>query len=365
MTRSDKPKRQPSRLPSEDEIIEFLATFGGKAGKRDIARAFDVRGAARIDLKLLLKTMAEKGTLAKRGRRIVRAGALPDVAALEITGIDSDGELVAVPVDWDESTSGPRPDVTLIASQRRRHVPGSEPPPARGDRILAKISWASSHYEGRMIRKLDYRKGRLLGVFRAVRGVGARVVPVDKKSRHEMSVNRSDEGGAQPGELVEVEVTRDQGRGLATARVRRRLGDLRDQRNISLIAIHEHAIPSEFSDRAIAEAHRLQPFEIKDRRDLRHVPLVTIDPPDARDHDDAVWAAADSDPSNIGGFQIIVAIADVAAYVRPGSALDHEARIRATPSTFPIGSSQCCRSGFRTICAPCVKEKIGPPSPAS
>ena len=200
-------------------------------GKREIARAFAIKGAARIDLKRLLKSMAEKGTLAKRGRRVSKNAALPEVAILEINGIDRDGELVAVPADWDETTAGPVPRITLLDS-RGHGAGGKEPPPGRGDRVLAKIAFTAhpTHpYEARLIRKLEGNRGRALGVFRSAAGLGARVVPVDKKSRHEMVVRKGDEGGAQPGELVEVEITSDRGRGLTAARVRRRLGDIEDQ----------------------------------------------------------------------------------------------------------------------------------------
>ena len=337
MTRRGKVEDRTPRLPSEDEIVEYLSAAKGPAGKRDIARAFNIRGAARIDLKRLLKSMAEKGTLAKRGRRVSARTALADVAVLEVTGIDRDGDLIAVPAEWDVPAAGPVPWVVLLAS----HRPGgqsSDALPARGDRVLARIRSTAdpAHpYEGRVIRKLDAGKARVLGLFRSVKGGGARVVPVDKKSRHEMSVPRGDEGGAEPGELVEVEVTETQGRGLPAARVRRRLGDLRDQRNISLIAIHEHAIPTEFPDQVMRETNRLRPFALAGRRDLRHLPLVTIDPPDARDHDDAVWAEADDDRANGGGFRTVVAIADVAEYVLPGTAIDREARIRGNSVYFP------------------------------
>ena len=337
MTRRDKAESRPPRLPSEGEIVEFLSTSKGLVGKREIARAFAIKGAARIDLKRLLKTMAEKGTLAKRGRRVSKNAALPEVAILEINGIDGDGELVAVPADWDETTAGPLPRITLLDS-RGHGAGGKEPPPGRGDRVLAKITFTThpTHpYEARLIRKLEGNRGRALGVFRSAAGLGARVVPVDKKSRHEMVVRKGDEGGAQPGELVEVEITSDRGRGLTAARVRRRLGDIEDHRNISLIAIHEHAIPTVFSERAASEAKQLRPFGRAGRGDLRLVPLITIDPPDARDHDDAVWAEADTDSANAGGFKTIVAIADVAEYVRPGTALDREARTRGNSVYFP------------------------------
>jgi ribonuclease R len=141
--------------------------------------------------------------------------------------------------------------------------------------------------------------------------------------------------GARPGELVSAEVVRDRGRGLIEARIVERLGPLGDQRNISLIAIHQHGIPDRFAKEALAEAEALEPFEARGVVDLTRLPLVTIDPVDARDHDDAVFAEPDEDKANPGGFVVYVAIADVARYVRPGTALDREARIRGNSVYFP------------------------------
>ena len=90
-----------------------------------------------------------------------------------------------------------------------------------------------------------------------------------------------------------------------------------------------------FPERVLTEVETLKSYSHEGREDLRHIPLLTIDPPDARDHDDAVYAEADTDPENAGGFKVIVAIADVAAYIRPQSALDREARIRGNSVYFP------------------------------
>jgi ribonuclease R len=123
--------------------------------------------------------------------------------------------------------------------------------------------------------------------------------------------------------------------GLPRARVIARLGDPSAPKAVSLIAIHQHGIPDDFPDAAIAEADAAKPAGLKGRDDLRDVPLITIDPADARDHDDAVYAEADADPKNEGGHVVWVAIADVAYYVRPGTALDREARKRGNSTYFP------------------------------
>jgi len=326
---------QGGRLPSEAEILEFVRQSKSSVGKREIARAFDLKGANKSELKKLLRAMSGEGKLARRGRRLRDSAALPEVTIAEIAAIDRDGELIAVPVEWDEVASGKPPRILIRA--RGREAPQATAP-GRGDRVLVKLAPTADRahpYEGRIIRRLSAEDNRILGVFRLVKGHGARVVPVDKKARNEFLVRAGDENGAQPGELVEVEVTKDRSRAMPMARVRERLGDLKDQRNISLIAIHEHGIPTHFPDAALAETSALRNFDPSGREDLRSVPLITIDPPDARDHDDAVWAEPDGDPANLGGFKVIVAIADVAQYVRPGTTLDREARIRGNSVYFP------------------------------
>ncbi|MGI9415780.1 MAG: ribonuclease R, partial [Hyphomicrobiales bacterium] len=175
----------------------------------------------------------------------------------------------------------------------------------------------------------------VLGIFRKSKSGDMRIEPVDKKTRNELTVSRGDDGGARAGELVAVEVTRDRGRGLANARVTERLGKPGGQHAISIIAVHQHGLPHKFGDDVFAQAEAMGPAPLGGRLDMRSVPLITIDPPDARDHDDAVWAAPDDDPKNPGGFRAIVAIADVGHYVRPGTALDREARERGNSTYFP------------------------------
>ncbi|MGE0008017.1 MAG: ribonuclease R [Parvibaculaceae bacterium] len=324
-------------LPTADQILDFIKNSPGKVGKREIARAFAIKGGDRIALKRLLKTLEDEGRLKRAGRAIGRGGELPSIAALEIVARDDDGELVAEPAEWDDDAAGARPKILIVAQPARGTLQEAQPA-AVGDRVLARIEPDRDPkipYRGRIIRKLTSRSTRVLGIFRHARGQEARIVPIDKKARGDLKVQPGHEGGARSGELVAVEVMRGRGLGLATARVKERLGDITDQRNISLIAIEHHGIPSEFPARALAEAEALKPFSPANRFDLRDYPLITIDPPDARDHDDAVWAEPDDDPRNEGGVKVLVAIADVAAYVRPGSALDREARIRGNSVYFP------------------------------
>lgn len=321
-------KRPPQKppIPTEADVLEFIQSSPSIVGKREISRHFDVKGGDKIGLKALLKRMEDSGLLARRQRKLIDRSSLPPVTVLEVMGTDKDGEAYAEPVEWDERQAGKPPRVV---------IEGSEKPPRKGDRVLAKIQPSKDgryKFRGRVIKALSDTSNKVLGVYRVLAGLGGRIVPVDKKARHELQVMKGDENGALDGELVEAEIKRDRGRGLPSARVRDRLGDLNDQRNISLIAIHHHGIPNEFPERVLRESESLGSFSRDGRTDLRTVPLLTIDPRDARDHDDAVWAEIDE---ATGGANVIVAIADVAAYVRPGTALDREARIRGNSVYFP------------------------------
>ncbi|MCX7351514.1 MAG: ribonuclease R [Alphaproteobacteria bacterium] len=313
-------------MPTEAQVLDFIQSSPSIVGKREISRHFDVKGGDKIGLKALLKRMEDKGLLAKRARKLIDRSSLPPVTVLEVIGTDKDGEAYAEPVEWDERQAGKPPHVV---------IEGAEKAPRKGDRVLAKIQPAKDgryKFRGRVIKTLSDRSSKVLGVFRVQPGLGARIIPVDKKARHELQVKKGDENGALNGELVEAEIIKDRGQGLPSARVRERLGDMNDQRNISLIAINHHGIPNEFPKRVLEESESLKPFSREGRTDLRKVPLLTIDPKDARDHDDAVWGEIDD---ATGGANIIVAIADVAAYVRSGSSLDREARVRGNSVYFP------------------------------
>ncbi len=309
-------------------VLEALAKEP-QGSKRDLARMLQVKGSERIALKRILKELASEGVIEKSARRrYAPAGGLPEVGVLEIIGNDPDGELLARPQRWEEDEPPPK---ILI-------VPGRDAESGLalgvGERVLARLSRTDDGYEGRIIKRLGASAHRVLGVYREHAGHG-RIEPIDRKSRHEFVVDRHDKGDAQSNELVLVEPLSGRTSGQPRARVIERLGSMNEPRAVSLIAIHEHGIPTEFPREAIAEAENAVPPRFAGRTDLRSFPLVTIDPEDARDHDDAVWAGPDPDPGNKGGHIVIVAIADVAHYVRSGSALDREALKRGNSAYFP------------------------------
>ena len=250
---------------------------------------------------------------------------------VEVTMIDADGDIFGRVAEWNEGARGPSPRVHLQASESKA--------PGIGDLVMAKLIAAakdvSPAYRGKIIRVLSNDAQKVVGIFRKTAGGGGRIAPSGKKDRDDYIVANGDEAGAKDGELVAAEVTRQRGRGLMQARVRMRLGDAADPRNISLIAIHTHGIPDQFPAAVLDEVKALHSYNLAERSDLRHIPLITIDPSDARDHDDAIWAAADDAADNPGGHKLIIAIADVAAYVRPGSGLDKEARKRGNSVYFP------------------------------
>lgn len=313
------------QIPSKTEILQWISNHPTKAAKRDIAKAFDIKGAQRIDLKRILRELEDEGSLTKRKSSYRDAEDLPPVSVLEITGTDSDGDLYACPLEW--SGTGKNPVILMTLRD-------GDPALGKGDRILGRISVAhneSFSHTGRMIRRIDNTAERILGVYRAG-SEGGRVLPIEKGSDKEWAVPEGATGGAKDGELVEAEQSGPRGRmGLPKARIVARLGDPSQPRAVSLIAIHQHGIPDHFPDKVVAEANAAKPAALGERKDLRDMQLVTIDPWDARDHDDACFVQI----HNNGEMTIWVAIADVAHYVTSDSELDHEARKRGNSSYFP------------------------------
>jgi len=318
-----KPRKQPG-LPSRQQIIDFITSSPTPAGKREIAKAFGLTAQEKIALKALLKGMADEGLIdSAPGRAFHKMGGLPKVTVLRITDVDDSGNVWAVPERWDADAM-PMPKLRVRERGKRSAL-------GVGDRILARTEEAGKGWIAHPMKQLAKGDELMLGVLRKEAN-GLWLEGVEKRERRQYPV--SDAGDAQPGDLVLAEKAGRPPR--ITARVTERLGDPFAPRSFSLIAIHEHGIPDVFAPEALEEAERVakQPLGTG-REDLTHLPIVAIDPADARDHDDAVWAVPDDDPANAGGWKAVVAIADVSFYVHPGSAIDREARRRGNSVYFP------------------------------
>ena len=306
-------RRKSVGLPSRKQVLDFIATSDQPAGKREIARAFGLSGQTKIDLKRLLKDMADEGLIdSSPGRAFHKTGGVPKVTVLRVVQVDDGGNIFAVPEQWHAETPPPR---LRVIERGKRSALGI------GDRVLSRTEEKGQGFIAYPMKKLARAAELTLGV---VKQEGERfwLSPVDKRERRELFI--SDLKDAEPGDLVLCEVTGRPPR--VSARVDAVLGDPFAPRSFSLIAIHKHGLPYEFRQEVIDEAHRVAQLPLGEREDLTHLPIVAIDPEDARDHDDAIWE---------GGWNAIVAIADVSFYVRPGSELDREARARGNSVYFP------------------------------
>jgi len=320
-------RRKGSGLPTRDALLGFIRESKAPVGKREIVRAFDVAAHERRDLDALLRTLEDEGHIGReRNKRFSTGTQLPEVSVLEVVRIDRDGETLARPVNW--RGEAPPPRIYLAAE-------GRGPAPGPGDRVLARLRpLERGVYSARVMRRLESRPNKVLGVFRPG-PVGGWLQPTDRRIRTEFAIAPRDVAGALPGELIMGEVLAGRALGQPTARVVERLGPFDQPGAASLIAIHANGIPTEFPGDAIRQADAAGPAPLGKRADLRPLPLVTIDDEDARDFDDAVWAAPDDDPENKDGWHIVVAIADVGWYVRPDDALDRTARDRGNSAYFP------------------------------
>ena len=329
-------------FPSREQIRAFLAETPGRVGKREAMRAFGLGPEHRVAMRTILKELASRGEAAPAGHKRFTAphGAprltgqlgsrlssrLPEAIIVEITGIDSEGDAIGRPAEW----RGDGPSPTIFMQPEARGQTALAP----GQRVLARIkpigdARGARKFEGRTLRRIEGTPGRVIGIFRR-RGGLTRIEPTDKKVKAEWIVPPGEDGGAEDGEIVRGEPLPMGGLGLKPVRVIERLGDASHARAVSLLVIATLDIPDAFPAEVLAEADHARGVGPEGREDLRKIPLVTIDGADARDFDDAVFASPEGD-----GYRLIVAIADVAHYVRPGSALDRSARERGNSVYFP------------------------------
>ena len=327
--------RKPGKSvsPSRADVLGFLsgeAAPNGKkppvrVSKRDLARAFRVKGEAKGELKTLIRDLEAEGAV-KRGRKALsRQGVLPAMLVADIVERTPEGAFVAAPAE-----DNVKARIVIRPSRVKRD---RAPSPTMGARVLLRVALdeASGIYTGRIVKVLDKAAGRPLGVYRKLETGGGRVQPVEKRAAgRDWFVPEGLDEGAENGELVALAPLRERAFGVPSARVVERLGPVDTERAISRIAIAVHGLPDVFSSAALAEAETAGAASFEAREDWRALALVTIDPPDAKDHDDAVHADIVE-----GGFVVTVAIADVSYYVRAGSALDREALERGNSVYFP------------------------------
>ncbi len=332
--KSDAPIIQGA-VPPRDVLLKFIADNPERASKREVAKAFGIKGAARVELKDLLRDLEDEGLLQKKRKSLVRPGALPPVTVLDITTRDKDGELIGRPAEWPEM-EGAAPAVLIRQSGGGKNNKRKVATAGLGDRIVAKIFPSKSDtgpaYTARIIKVIDKRKQAALGVVKMLDDGTARLMPIERRD-NEMILDEL--AGAKDGDLVEVDVKRSGRHGLPRGEVLSVVGSLTSEKAVSMIAIHAHGIPHIFPKEALDAADAARPATMSHREDWRDLPLVTIDPADAKDHDDAVFAELDTRPENEGGMIVTVAIADVSYYVRTKSALDREAMKRGNSVYFP------------------------------
>lgn len=326
------------KFPDTETLLEFIRNQKSKVTKRDIARAFAIKGQDKIMLKKIIKEMIEDGVISQnKHKHLLVAGQLPAVQVVEYAGTTKDGDpLVKLVSEGDGDR--PSPLIYLMQERGKRRRDSAM---GNGDKALVRLTMIDDMpptYRARVIKRLSSAPQTMLGIFKGNPN-GGRLHPSDKKNRDELIIDKDHMNGAKDGELVLAELLprrrSDRQMGLKRARIREIIGDVSHASSISMIAIHAHDIPNEFPSDVTEAAKKATPAPLKGRVDMRDIPLITIDPADARDHDDAIWAEEDTDPNNPGGWHVIVAIADVAHYVTPESALDVEGRKRGNSCYFP------------------------------
>lgn len=316
---------RPAGMPSREQIIEFIQTADSVVGKREIAKAFGLKGQEKIALKKMLRDMADEGLIDGKKTAYHRMGGVPKVTVLRIADID-EGEAYAIPDAWSPEDKTPPPRLRVI---ERMKGPGRIAALKVGDRILARTEEVGKGWLAHPMKKLPARTEGLMGVVEIDKSGKGWLAPVDKRVRTSSPI--ADLGGAEAGQLVVAEPAGKSPR--AGVKVIEVLGDPLAPKSFSMIAIAKYGIPHVFSEETLAEAELAAkiPLSEDSREDLRELPIVAIDPADARDHDDAIWA----EPDGEGGYRAVVAIADVSFYVRPGGDLDREARKRGNSVYFP------------------------------
>ncbi len=321
-------RRTAAKIVSREQILKFVAENPQRNSKRDISKAFNIKGADKIHLKAVLRELIQEGKIERRGKRLSQAGQLPPVSVIDVLTRDRNGGLLGKPVDWNEAKHG-KPPVIEVSTRAN----GKEKVAGVGNRILAKVFriGSSDRYTAKTIKILPKYETQMLGVIRIGEG-GIRLESAVRR-QGEMEIPADLLGEAQDGDLVTVETLKGHKYGLKRAKVTGVIGSYKTEKAASIIAIHANEIPHVFPENVIHESEAIKPVTQGKREDWRDIPLITIDPADAKDHDDAIQAEPDLEVT--GGHIVRVAIADVSAYIKSGTAMDKEALLRGNSVYFP------------------------------
>ncbi len=309
-------------------VLALLAAQGKPTGVRDIARRLALDAAGRRELKGVLRRLIAGGDIVKiHGARV----GLPSRMNLLVGRLTANpGGFGFVVPEKAPGTARPREGNLYVSSVNMKEA-------LHGDRVVARVErHTPKGPEGRIIRVLERAQQRLVGRYEEEGRIGGHVVPFDKRVLHEIFVPPGDQGGARPGDMVVAEITRPPtSTRNPSGRVLEVLGRLDDPGTDLKVIMAKYGLPDAFPRAVEAEAERVpkavRAEDVAGRTDFRGWDTVTVDPETARDHDDAI--GLDRLPG--GGWKLAVHIADVAHYVRPGSALDQEAYLRGTSVYFP------------------------------
>ncbi|PIT70473.1 ribonuclease R [Bartonella tribocorum] len=318
------------KLPNKEEILSFINENPDRSSKREIAKAFNLKGNSRIWLRDILRALKNQNLISKQRKREINKGKLPPVALVKISERDKDGGFIAQPLEWKDT---PKPNIEIHSFH---YIKGGSV--GVGDHVLVKVfrnkNSQNPPYRGQIIRKIELSPKSTFGIVRKLKNNQWRLDPIDRKT-NELIVEMSPDMKIETGDLVEVEIKKNTGYGLKSAQVKNVLGHIKSEKTLSMIALLSKGIPHIFPESVLEQVKHIKAAKMDNREDWRQLPFITIDPPDAKDHDDAVYASKDKDPTNNGGWIIVVAIADVSYYIKTGSALDKEALKRGNSVYFP------------------------------
>ena len=325
---------KPALKIGPDKILDFLGTQRSAVGIRNIMIGVGTKD--RENIKKAVKKLEKNGRIKRiHGKKYTVSERLPSVTVIEVTGTDENGDAIASPVNWNNTY--PPPQIYLKTLKRGKLYQSAL---GRGDRCLARLQAnGDNSYNASIIKRINITTKTILGIFEE-NSHGGVIKPTDRKYHFNFAVTHEELNKAKSGDLVVAEILPKNNRNRSTAKIievlnLKKTADTKYNQPYTKIALYEHNIPFRFSDLAISEAERANPPQLEERDDLRNIPLITIDDEDARDFDDAVYAEPDTDNNNSGGWHLMVAIADVAWFVRPNSELDKTAFERGNSVYFP------------------------------